>query len=916
VLSLTSAPGPAAARPPVYRVFVYHHTHWDREWWATFQDFRIQLVRRIDELLDALDADAAFGPFLLDGQNIVLDDYLAVRPEQRERLLGHIRAGRIECGPWYVLPDELLVSGEAHIRNLWLGRRVAERLGFANQRLGYLPDTFGHIGQMPQLLRGFGLECALVWRGLGGSPEHCKQEFIWEAPDGSQVFGYWFPDGYYLVDFLHFDNPAKSYGQTFGRVRRSLELIAARATTDCLLLPYGGDHRPADPRLPRLLEEANAELHGADDALGFTLEWATPSAFLEAVRAERPALRVRRGELRDAGHGTPHLLPGVLSSRLYLKRRNAECQAALERNAEPLAALAWVRGARYDAGLLWHAWELLVQNHPHDSICGCSIDQVHREMLVRFDQAHQIATIVAEQSAEALAARVDTSGLADGARAIVAQNTLAFARSGLIGVLLDRDAEPDLSPRTHALRDADGRELPFQTRDVEGLRPRSDRFRWRELRFVAEDVPAFGHATFLLARRDEPLDPRQVHYTSAAPAARLKGSLPSGDLRVGPGMLENRFLRVEVEPAGTLRVSDKITGEVYRGLNAFEDGGDAGDTYSYAAPIGDYLLRSDSSGARVHVSLAEAGPAAATLRVEVEWALPQALSVDRLSRVPEYVPARMVSMVTLASGARRVEVACEWENMARDHRLRALFPLGHAHGAASCHALGHFEVLSRAPVDLSGSNGAAELPPACFPQQGFVSMRRDGRGLSILAQGLPEAELLPDGTLALTLLRAVGWLSRDDLASRVGHAGPLLPTPEAQCLGAQRAAYAIVPHAGGWLEEGIAREADDFQAPMPAAVTGAHRGELPPRGGLLSLEGHHSLLLSACKKAERSEALVLRLWNSADQPTSAWLRLARPGASVCYLNLDEEMIAPLEPDADGSFRVAAGPAQIITLAIR
>ncbi|MCL6442376.1 MAG: alpha-mannosidase, partial [Alicyclobacillus sp.] len=296
------------------QVIVYHHTHWDREWWATFQEIRHSLVKLIDELLDILEADPDFKSFFLDGQTIVLQDYLEIRPENRERLLQMIRAGRIHCGPWYILPDEFLVSGEAHIRNLWLGLKLAEELGFSNLPVGYLPDTFGHISQMPQILQGFGLGQAMVWRGLGGSVEEMPQEFWWESPDGSRVFTYWFPDGYYMVDFLHFDNPEKTYEETFGRVRRSLERWKPRASTQWLLMPYGGDHRRADPRLPRLLREVNAEFSGFAEFI-----WGTTKDFLDKVQSEARAWPVRQGEFREQGPQHPHLLPGVLSARMYLK---------------------------------------------------------------------------------------------------------------------------------------------------------------------------------------------------------------------------------------------------------------------------------------------------------------------------------------------------------------------------------------------------------------------------------------------------------------------------------------------------------------------------------------------------------------------------------------------------------------------
>jgi alpha-mannosidase len=510
----------AAHGSRVFRIFLIHHTHWDREWWATFQDFRVRLVELIDDLLHTLDRDGEFRTFLLDSQTIVLRDYLEIRPEHRDRLASRIREGRIECGPWYILPDEFLVGAEAHVRNLLMGRRVARDLDIPLLSVGYLPDTFGHIGQMPQILRGFGIDNAFMWRGRGGDPEGAKQEFLWQASDGgpdgfgSEVLTHWFPSGYYQMPFLHFGNPDRPYEDKLGRILHAMEEWGARATTDALLMPYGGDHRPIDPNLATKIREANEAIAGLGE-----VRWATAQEYIAAVREADPQLETVRGELRSFGPFDPHILPGVLSARLYLKRANFWGQTWLERFAEPMSAMAWVYGRRYDEALLWKAWELLIQNHPHDSICGCSIDQVHREMMPRFDQSRQIAEILTEKSAQHLNARIDTSDLAQGERALVVHNPLPRERGGWASVWVPRE---DISPRTHRLLDDSGAEIPFHARDVGGSLPMIDTWRHTEVGFVADRVPGLGYRTFRLTRRDTPLNSKQVfsRQSSPPPASR------------------------------------------------------------------------------------------------------------------------------------------------------------------------------------------------------------------------------------------------------------------------------------------------------------------------------------------------------------------------------------------------------------
>lgn len=897
------------AEPPYLHAYVIHHTHWDREWWATFQDFRIRLVEIIDALLDTLDADPSFRGFLLDGQMSVVRDYLEVRPENRERLAGYLRKGRIQCGPWYILPDEFLVSGESHIHNLLLARRAARDLDVPLLQVGYIPDTFGHVSQMPQILRGFDIDNAFIWRGLGGTAEDLKEEFLWEAPDGSSVLTHWFPDSYYQMPFLHFDNPDRPPEDKLGRIHAAFEHFGARATTDVVLMPYGGDHRPIDPRLAAKIALANEDMAGKGD-----IRWATPDEYIAAIRERNPQLATIQGELRGFGPDNPHVLPGVLSARLYLKRLNFTGQTWLQRYAEPLSAVAWLQGSRYDDGLLWKAWELLIQNHPHDSICGCSIDEVHREMLTRFAGSRQIAEILAEKSAKYVNSRIDTSGLGPTDRALVVHNTLPRTRAGHSSVWIERT---DMSPLTHRLLDGDGAEVPFQIRDVERVLPMTDKYRYTEIEFVSPDVPALGYRTFQLVSREQPLNSRTMPFNAVQPVARLKGSEQRTDLSVGANTLENAFLHVRVQTSdGTLSVTDKRSGEVYQGLNAFEDGGDAGDTYNYSAPLNDMVLRS-TGGAGVHVSVAEVGYARATLRIDLYWALPCELSADRLSRSSRSVSGRISTFVSLSASTPRVDIVTEWENASKEHRLRALFPVGVDPEVS--HAEGHFAVTDRPVAVPEAGNGWDEPYVSTMPQGGWVSVGEATRGLTVANRGLPEYEVLNDGhgTIAVTLLRAVGWLSREDLLSRVGGAGPQLPVPDAQSLGPNRAGYGIIPHAGDWLESKAYESAEDYLAPLYGSWTDRHAGDLPPSAGLLALEGDHTLLCSACKKSEVGDALIIRFWNVAQHTTSATLRTSLPVKTIRLVDLKEEPVGDtnLSPEDDGSYVIEAGPAQILTVAI-
>ena len=807
-------------------------------------------MRTVDSLLDVLEARPEFASFMLDGQNIVLEDYLEVRPENRERLVRLVRAGRVQVGPWYVLADQFLTSGEAAVRNLWLGERVARRLGVQNSRVGYLPDQFGHAGQMPQVLAGFGIDSAVVWRGFGGKPPEMRSEFWWESPDGGRVLGVYLAREYARRHYAP--------GDTAERLREFVEYMRPYATAAVILEPYGGDHLPVDATLADRVRSFSAAVGeaGIDYRIGSLAE------YVELARAGAPALDVTwTGEARAFGRGA-NVLPGVLSARLYLKQANRDVQSQLERYAEPLQALAWMLGGGYEHEYLWTAWRLLIANHAHDSICGCSIDEVHREMLPRFAQARQIGELLAESALEDIAARL--AAPAEG-EPVVVFNPLNWTRTEAVSVLMNPDL--GIEPDSWVLRDPSGAEVPFQVRPAERLL-RYWRHDWTEVTFLASDLPSLSWRQYVLTRES-----------------------PSPRGRDGVGEdLENERLSVSVEPGGTLRVVDKASGHAYSGLNGLRDVGDRGDTYNHDRPPGDEPLVYDGGCTTEWI---ERGPVRSTLRVTREWSLPAGLTDDRSARTRERVRLVVRSDVSLAAGSRRVDIRTHFHNPARDHRLQATFPTGVP--ASHSSAEGMFEIIERPtqlppPVPCAGEPAVDEQP-----QQSFCS----AGGLTIANRGLPEYSCSPDGVLAVTLLRAVGWLSRADLRSRAGDAGPSLPVPGAQMLGPVEARYSIVPAASA-LRDALAFNAELLAVPgkpqglpLPASVDRPR--DLPAEGVLVEVAGE--LVVTAIKRAEDSDRLVVRVLNQGPRPQEVKVRPRRPWSAVSLVNLREEPVEALaEPE--------------------
>ena len=394
------------------------HTHWDREWYRPFEDFRLELARVVDGVIDVLERDPGFSSFTLDGQAIVLEDYLSVRPENEPRLRALLSTGRIEAGPSYVLPDELLVGAESLVRNLLIGRQVCERFGVAPSPVGYMPDSFGHPLQLPQILAGFGIDSFIFSRGLGDELDEVGVVFRWGAPDGSEVLAF--------QQLSHYGNFAavSDLDDAESRIRGILEQFGSaleRAGVHDVLLCNGSDHLPVQPELPELCAGLGERFPGASFRI---------ARYADYVGAVGPvAVPLATGEL--LGSRLQNVLRGVNSARLYLKQANERAEQRLLA-AEKLAALAALHGATpFPSSDFRLAWRELLRCQPHDSICGCSCDEVHRDMLVRYELLNRSLSLLEHRSLGALS-DLDALPDANAPARVGVINVLPWRRSGLI----------------------------------------------------------------------------------------------------------------------------------------------------------------------------------------------------------------------------------------------------------------------------------------------------------------------------------------------------------------------------------------------------------------------------------------------------------------------------------------------------
>jgi len=856
------------------RVAIVPHTHWDREWYSPFQTFRLRLVDLIDEFLPQLEADLSYARFLLDGQMAVVDDYLEVRPEAEARLRRLAASGRLAMGPWYTLPDEFLVSGETHIRNLQLGMDKAAAFGGAMD-IGYLPDMFGHIAQMPQLLQQFGFGDAVVWRGVPSAIG--ASAFWWEAPDGSRVRAEYLVRGYGAGAGIPDD------AKTLVHRVRSYEHELGDMLVGPILFTNGTDHQVPQPWLGRVVAEAN----GVQDDYEFAVT--SLAEHLRGPDVVRDGLPLWRGELRSGARA--NLLMGVTSNRVDVRLAAARAERALERVAEPSCALflavdAWPRS------LLEVAWREVVRNAAHDSICACSVDEVVDAVLHRYNEARQIADGMADRALRALA----DSLAGDGGPVVV--NVAARPRGGVVEIVL-----PDDTPvaGTQLLRSRGGGAGPARTYtpiEFAAVLSAIHQQRLSDTFFVNTISTVEGadgdelHVTFRVgvAREDGAAveEARRALYAllgehryrayhlciERPPMQRLLArvvpvdgfgwrawSLPGTvdaswpvQVDVEASTITNGLVTVEVDAStGTFAV-DGVAG-----YGRVLDSGDAGDTYNWCPPAGGGTVV--DRPVAVDLEVVERGPVRATVVVRSTYRLPERLDDATGTRVGE-VDTVIETTVRVCAGEPLVRVATAWENRSRDHRLRVLLPLPPRGRATSSRAECAFAVVERG-FDAEGGPSEPGLPT--FPAKRFVQ----AGGLTVVHDRVLEYEVVDiDGdvgggqALALTLLRATGWLSRGPMSTRREPAGPVVAADGAQLLGRVAVEYGIC----------VDPDADPYQladdAFLPLRVVHAEGGGTrPPLGSALTVTGA-GVQVSAVRRAPGG-ALEVRVFNPSAHGTVA-----------------------------------------------
>ncbi len=591
----------------------------------------------------------------------------------------------------------------------------------------------------------------------------------------------------------------------------------------------GTDHTFPQPLVKTLIPELNIDTD---------LKIAPITEYIEGLQSLLDKINVDIpdfiGEFRSS-YRAP-LLQDTYSARMWIKQEAQEVDDLLVHYAEPLNTYSSLNGRPYPINAFKTAWKWYLRNLPHDSICGCSVDETHEDMRTRFAWANPIAKGLVE----------DAFGPIDPVRMKYSPNSLMVFNptnhSGLIyletSVMEDflvrsvKDKEGNIYPiqslpkAEEIIYEANLKPLIFKTliKQVKGTEilglgyhinklnytvnedktmdiilecsktPSQETESLKEKKELVNTIEETGvkNIHVLIKKAGEqrfasilPLTPWSIDIFNTS--EDIVSSSRTHHLEITENRMGNQFYSITFNKDGTFDLLDKKTGIAYNNLHQFEDWGDKGDEYTFGR-IGPVITDIKV----MTIEICHKGPLMAELKRELLFKIPAKLSNDRKKREGKEI-INIISIIRIYRDLPQIDFITRLKNTAQDHRLRISFPFPQKTTKISTST--HFGTVKR-PTILPNPEGYIEKPSLIQPQKRFIRIEGEDQSFAftLANKGLPEVEIVNQSKVALTLLRSVGFLSRDDYEERPVHAGPFLATPGAQELSTYEFRYSMIPH--------------------------------------------------------------------------------------------------------------------------
>lgn len=847
------------------KIHVIPHSHWDREWYFTTSRSKVYLMKDLGDVLNTLENDPEFKYFMVDAQGSLLDDYIKWRPQDKERISKLVNDGRLVIGPWYTQTDQLVISGESIVRNMYYGMKRCESFG-KYMNVGYVPDSFGQSGNMPQIYRQFGIEDTLFWRGV--SDDMVKHtDYNWRGDDGSVVFTTQIPFGYYIGGNIP-EEPEEN--EEFWQ-KECLEKAGGRSATRHIYFPNGFDQAPVRTNLPQLVKERN-EKDPENEYVISCIE-----DYIKDVKSENPELEEVQGELVIAKHMRIH--KSIFSSRSDLKVMNTQIQNYVTNVMEPLLTISYNLGNEYPHEAVAEIWKLLFENAAHDSIGSCISDTANEDVYVRYKQARDIAVNLVELHSRLIATNVKN----DADMTFTAINTLPQKRKDTVIV------KTYVPGGKFAIIDEKGNDVDYtiiKSRDLTDyvlsqtimLDPSRkfyvpDQVLEVTMAIKANDVAALGYVQYSIDTQ------KDSHKETA-------------DKKV----LENKYYTIEVEENGSLTIVDKANNVTYKNQGILVENGDDGDSFNYSPPRKDMEVFSNESKCTVKISGSDIYDQA-----EIHFDMVVPADLDERAEGKVSVTMLVDMTVALRKDSKVIDFNVKVDNKGLSHRLCVLFDSQIV--SAFNYADQQFGLIKRPnyyekemKLYMESMNnktekkaGIQELanwandqstwqePPISIePTQSYVSLTDGKTGIAVIPQGVREYEVLDDSKIRLTLFRTYGFMGKENLIYRPGRASGerIIETPAAQLLKEMEFNFGFTSYAGDINDSDIDTLAKQYNTNLEVYTYAEFlngrlifsqreiEGQNAKIHSLFETEGN--LVVSAVKKAEEDDGYIIRLYNGKD----------------------------------------------------
>ena len=872
------------------KVHVVPHSHWDREWYFTTSRSKVYLMKDLKDVLDTLESNPDFKYFMVDAQGSLLDDYIKWMPQDKDRITKLVKEKKLVIGPWYTQTDQLVISGESIVRNMYYGMKRCETFG-GYMNVGYVPDSFGQSGNMPQIYKEFGIDDTLFWRGVSDDMVN-HTDYNWRGDDGSVVFTTQIPFGYYIGGNIP-EDPKQS--EEFWQ-KECFEKAGGRSATKHIYFPNGFDQAPIRTNLPEIIKERN-EKDPENEYVISCIE-----DYIKDVKSENPELEEVSGELVIAKHMRIH--KSIFSSRSDLKVMNTQIQNYVTNVMEPLLTLSYNLGNDYPHEAVGEIWKLLFENAAHDSIGSCISDTANEDVYVRYKQARDIAVNLVELHSRLIATSVKN----DAEMTFTLINTLPQKRNDTVVV------KTYIPGGNFAILDEKGNKVDYtviESRDLTDyvlsqtikLDPSRKFYVPSQvleatIAIKTSDVPAFGYVQYTLD-------------TKGNSAKNLEKK----------NTLENEFYAINVEEDGSLTITDKENNVTYKNQGVLVENGDDGDSFNYSPPRKDLEVFSNKSECSVEVSGSDIYDQAV---IKFNMVVPKDLEERAEGKVSVNLPITMT--VALRKDSKVIDFNVHVDNKGLSHRLCVLFDsqivssFNYADEQfGSIKRPNYYEkemklYMASAENKTEKKTGVQELanwandqstwqePPISIePTQSYVSLTDGKQGIAVIPQGVREYEVLDDHMIRLTLFRTYGFMGKENLIYRPGRASGerIIETPAAQLLIEMDFAFGFTTYASDINEANVDTLAKAYNTNIEVYTYAEFlngrlifsqreiEGTKESRYSLFETE--NKLVVSAIKKAEDNDGYIIRLFNGKNHENiSDTIKFNFDVKEAYYTNLREE----------------------------